>query len=1137
VSANRPVPVDRLADDLWNGSPPAHARSTLQSHISILRGLLGAQRLEHRHGGYQLRVHEHELDASRFERLTSEGRARLSAGLAGEGRELFRQALACWRGPALVDVAESGWAQGEARRLEEQRAAVLELWLEAGLAVGDHRDVVALAEMAVVDHPYRERLWAFLMLALYRSGRQSEALTAYQRLRILLAEELGLEPSRALADLERAILSHDPSLEVSARAVAEDPSSTDGGSAIVTKALLFTDVVERAYLWDQVPEQMMVAIRSLGQITAASVARHHGRIVRNMGDGAYASFDDVADGVSAAVEIQQQLQGRQWPGVGSIGVRMGLNAGTCHVFRDDVYGPTVNLAAQLHSIANGGQILISEATALECRHRLPPQVTTLYLGPHRLRGVEEPVIVHMVVADGLSADFPPLRAALTGFDELPAEATPLIGRDDLVAHVATTVTTHAVTTLWGPGGCGKTRVAVRVARQARRPFVDGIRFADLASVRTGEQVLDSIMTLLHAQPLEREEPTSTILRVLRPLRMLLVLDSVEHVRAPAARMVREIQRSCPWVHVLATSREALGVRGERRVSVPPLTVPGEHSNDPGYIAQFESAQMFVERARDVVSGFELDSETAPAVARLCRAVEGLPLGLELGAARLDVDSISELSSAGDNLVQHLERYDSAERADSLGGSLEWSLQQLSLGENELFELLAAFCGPFSREQAREMAGRPDTVDRDLDHLLRCALVSRDPETMRFRLPVTSRQYAHARHGEAAWPAIRERHARLMLGRAVELGAAFLGPDQQATRRSLREEFADHREAMQWFLGREMVDEGAELLVALFQFAFNQFLTEVHGWARQMERLIPDGHPLAAEVCGAAALAAWSSGETEVAVAHGERAITNAGLQVGSSTVWARTALQNAWGYVGRMDKVAPHYLALTEELSRSPEPYWQTLGLGFQAISNWMAGRRDRAEERAARAVALARRLGNPECIHWALYCRGRILEPTDPDAASAAFEEAIDAARSVDSGFYLSLDLLEWAGLKRRLGQRSVAAVALLELLDLLHTSGNSSQLSQMYLEIAHLLADEGDGASGAVVFLGRVGLPQMPKGRHEAEPDSALAERLRVLTAEQWSSYESRAVAMTHDTLMHFARSRLEHTLDAVEGPRAAR
>jgi predicted ATPase len=666
-----------------------------------------------------------------------------------------------------------------------------------------------------------------------------------------------------------------------------------------------------------------------------------------------------------------------------------------------------------------------------------------------------------------------------------------------------------------------------VARQARRPFFDGIQFVDLAAVATSELVPNALLTLLRAQPLGDEEPLDTIVRVLRPLRLLLILDNAEHVREGVRTLVRAVLAACRSVHVLVTSREALELAGEQRISVPPLPVPSNDRDDPDYVGRFEGVQLFLERARRVDRAFRLDAGNSATVGRLCRALDGIPLALELAAARLAVDAIDELVSDERSIVTRLTGADPDDRRSSLFHSLEWSLAQLSAQERALFDALSAFAAPFTREQMLGLAHDRATANESLDHLVRCAIVARDPDSVRFRLLATSRDYVERHTDEATRAQRRERHARLMLDRAREVGPIFRTSRQQYACDLLRSEFSDYRQAMHWFLNHRMIDEGAALLVELFQFGFNNAIAEVNEWAVETSTLIIDQHPLASEVCGAAAMAWWSRGETDEAVDLGERAVRCASSTVGASTIWARTALQNAFAYAGRMAEAVPNHLAQVEELRRSTDPYWNLLGLGFEAISLMMVGRPERARDRVDRALALARKTRNPECQHWALYCLGRLLEPTDPPAASAAFEEAMDAARSVESRLYLGFDLLEWVALRRRLEDLPNAIVGLLELMDILHSSGNSSQLSQLYTEVAQVLAESGQVAEGVVVFLARAGLPHMPKGAHSAEPDTAVGDRLRDLAGSAWPVLEVRAAAMTDEVLMTFARQHLEAVL----------
>jgi tetratricopeptide (TPR) repeat protein len=549
--------------------------------------------------------------------------------------------------------------------------------------------------------------------------------------------------------------------------------------------------------------------------------------------------------------------------------------------------------------------------------------------------------------------------------------------------------------------------------------------------------------------------------------------------------------------------------------------------------QYASVCLFVDRARLVDNGFQLHRGNAAAVARLCRALDGMPLALELAAARLAVESIDELMADERGLVVRLERQAPDSRMSSLARSLEWSLEKLDPADLALFQQLAVFSSPFTRDQVLGLAADPASAQETLDRLVRGAMVVRDPESARYRVLATSKEYLDRHSGAADLDERQRRHADLMLRRARDVSPIFRTSRQHYACEILRAEFADYRQAMHWFLSHDALDDATDLLLQLFQFGFNNAIAEVSDWATQLAALIPDDHPRAAEVCGASALAWWSRGQTEAAIEAGQRAVRCAEGNPGASTIWARMALVNALSYAGRMDEVGPNFAAHMDELRRSSEEYWNVLGLGYEGISMMMFGRSDRAQERIEKALSLARRSGNPECLHWALYCLGRLLEPTDPETAMVAFEEAMDAARSVESRLYLGFDLLEWVGVRRRLGDAPNAVVGLLELIDILHSSGNTAQRSQLYCEIARVLADAGEVSAAGVVFLARSGLPHMPKGQHLAEPETALNDRLRELAGAQWPVLQVRAAAMTDSALLTFARARLEAL---IEPPAAA-
>jgi predicted ATPase/class 3 adenylate cyclase len=903
---------------------------------------------------------------------------------------------------------------------------------------------------------------------------------------------------------------------------ALDDAFRHGGEGIFT--LLFTDIEDSTRLWETYPTTMEGAVRAHNDLVAACSRHAGGRVVRYMGDGAMVAFLSALEAVNAAIDIQRRLAASSWPEVGELHVRIGLNTGWCHVVDGEVFGRPPNLAARLEAAAHGGQVLVSDTTAQACAGALGPGVQLFNLGRYHIRGFDHPVIVHAVVADGLRAVFPPLRTPYRGFDELPPDDAPLYGRDGLVELVARLLHEGRLVTLWGPGGVGKTRVALRVASRARRPYDDGVRFVDLSLVDAPGGLAGALAAALRAQPVAGEDEHDTVVRVLRHSRLLLVLDNCEAVVDALLGLVPTLLDQCPGVRVVATSRELLSVPGEQAVEVPTLAVPSAEERDPIRALKSEAVRVFARQAKAVVPDFAVDASNVAAVVSLCRALDGLPLALELAAARLDVETLDELAAGLPESAVRLEPAGGAGSPFRSGSApLAWGLSRLSPSELDLFSRLGTFAGSFTREMALRMAPDLAPSARDFDRLVRTSLVVRDATVPgRFKLLAITRADARQLAGAEGREANGERHARLMLERSEECAPRFRARDERACVDVVRADFADHRAAVAHFLDRSAVVEAGRLVIALFPFALFQPRPEVHRWAATVARAIDDDAPGAAEVVGAAALGAWYAADIDRALALGSRAITIAEAH-GGSTISARTALVNAYGYSADMDALVRQFGALRDELYSSGDPFWRVDALGFEAIALTMAGRPEAAEEPARQALAIARELGNPDCTQWALHALGRALAPRDPQAACDAFEAAMEAARTVESRFNIALALVEWVGLRRRLGDVGNALGGALDLLDMIAVSGNRSQLSQALREAGLVLADAGHREVAALVLLGRRGLPQMPKAPYEAPEDDAAVEELRHELGPAWDRLALRAAAMPEHELISLCRAEL--------------
>jgi DNA-binding SARP family transcriptional activator len=394
LRANQVVSNDRIVDELWGEAPPATAVKTIQVYISRLRKELGESRLVTRPPGYLLHVDRSELDLGRFEELLGEAR-----GLHPEAAaDVLRDALALWRGPALADLAHEPCAQADVARLEELRLTAVEERIEADLANGRDAELIGELEALVAEHPLRERLRGQLMLALYRSARQAEALEVYQAARRTLVEELGLEPSSALQRLEQAILRQDRSLDL-----AELPSGA------VT--FLFTDIEGSTALLKQLRERYADVLADHASLLRAAFSRHSGHEIDTQGDSFFVAFQSARDALLAAVTAQRSLAEHDWPGGADIRVRMGIHTGHAEVAAGRYLGLSVHRAARIAAAGHGGQILVSQTThnLLEDEEEADGDAQLDDLGTHRLKDLDRPVHLYQAVAPGLRRDFPPLR--------------------------------------------------------------------------------------------------------------------------------------------------------------------------------------------------------------------------------------------------------------------------------------------------------------------------------------------------------------------------------------------------------------------------------------------------------------------------------------------------------------------------------------------------------------------------------------------------------------------------------------------------------------------------------------------------------------------------------------------------------
>jgi predicted ATPase/class 3 adenylate cyclase len=480
---------------------------------------------------------------------------------------------------------------------------------------------------------------------------------------------------------------------------------------------VFTDLESSTRLWETFPDAMKTAMERHDAILRDAVEHADGRVVNVTGDGLMAVFSSATDGASACVEAQQALRNEAWGETGPLRVRMGIHVGEAQARGGDFYGPSLNRAARIMAAGHGGQVLLSAAAAELAEGELPDDAMLRDLGEHRLKDLSQPEHIFQLVHAELPSDFPPLATLSQRPNNLPTQTSEFLGREAQLATVRDLLDADRVRllTLTGPGGIGKTRLALQGAADQIDRFEDGVFFVDLSAVRDAGSAFEAIARAVDVDVTSGQQLLEALKLELQPRQMLLLLDHFEQVME-AVDGVADLLHLCSQLKVLVTSREALRVQGEHLFPVPPLSLPdvvvAEASAET--VGEYEAVRLFVERAREATPSFELTDDDAAAVVEICARLDGLPLGIELAAARMRLFSPHDLR---DRLRSRLELLrggprDLPARQQTLRRTIEWSYDLLDDEERAIFALLSLF-SPARVETVEEVALRIESV-RDVD---------------------------------------------------------------------------------------------------------------------------------------------------------------------------------------------------------------------------------------------------------------------------------------------------------------------------------------------------------------------------------------------------------------------------------------
>jgi predicted ATPase/class 3 adenylate cyclase len=603
---------------------------------------------------------------------------------------------------------------------------------------------------------------------------------------------------------------------------------------------LFTDIEGSTRLWEEHTDDMATALARHDAILSEAVDRAGGKVVKTTGDGLLAVFDSVTDTLAATIDAQRSLLAEAWGSTGPLRVRMGVHAGDTESRGGDYFGPAMNRAARIMAAGHGGQVLLSAAAAGLSDGRLPSGAQLRDLGTHRLKDLTLPEHLYQLVHQDIGAEFPAPMTLDARPNNLPLQTTEFLGRANELAAIQVMLESPStrLLTISGPGGAGKTRLGLQVAAEQADRFRDGVFFVDLSAERDPDAAYETIVRTLDL-PVSGGDPLQILKTSLRDQQMLLVVDNFEQVTAAAVGL-SELLQHAPGLKIVVTSRETLRVRAEHVFPVPPLSLP--HPKDPtASIAEAEAVQLFAERARAVRPGFAVVDENAGVIAEICLRLDGLPLAIELAAARLNVFTPSDLL---DRLRDRLDILgaggrDLPDRQRTLWGAIGWSYELLDENERDLFELMSVFSStdlPALESVAGSALGVGIVLDSLASLVDKSLIRSEDAGTsQRFSMLLMIKEYAETRlaHTPERDQEVRRAHALYFSGFAQGLQDRLRDVERESALDELASEIGNLRIAWRYWMTQGDLEQLFLLIDGLWA------LHEAKGWYHAAIELATD----------------------------------------------------------------------------------------------------------------------------------------------------------------------------------------------------------------------------------------------------------------------------------------------------------
>ncbi|MGC1377366.1 MAG: tetratricopeptide repeat protein [Anaerolineales bacterium] len=860
-----------------------------------------------------------------------------------------------------------------------------------------------------------------------------------------------------------------------------------------TVTFLFTDIEGSTQLWEQRPEAMQAALARHDALLRQAIESHHGAVFKTIGDEFCAAFSGAPEALDAALAAQRALQAESW-GETPIKVRIALHAGAAEARDGDYFGLSLNRVARLLSAAHGGQTLLSAAAEEATRGHLPQGAELRDMGEWQLKDLIRPEHIYQLSAPDLPSGFPPLKSLEAFRTNLPAQLTSFVGREKEIDAIKQLIATSRLTTLTGPGGGGKTRLALQVAAGLLDSFPDGVWFVELASLADPALLMQTVITTLGLREEKGRILLDTVTNYLRAKTVLLMLDNCEHLVGASAQFAEALLQACPGVRILASSRESLGVPGEIIHRVPSLSIPDAHlAQSVETVMQSEAGRLFIERAQTALPAFTVTNENVQAVAQVCSRLDGIPLAIELAAARvnmLKVEQIAERLGDRFRLLTGGSRT-ALPRQQTLRALIDWSYDLLSERERALLRRLSVFSDGWTLEAAEAVCAdkdenekrRPDGSSRvhrvegvkdegsskdgvlhplapdggasfnlhpldvlePLTQLVNKSLVVVDVDIApaaspqgagyesaetRYRLLETVRQYAREKLSDAGEGLeVRNNHLKYFLALAERAEPELTGPRVVEWLRRLELELDNIRAALEWSL-----DNDARLGLRLVN-ALMRFWTEAgysHSGRNWLAQLLKQPEVLSQTVLRARALG-----------------IQGYLLLFGDSDQSAGPILEES--------------LALCQKLGDGQGTAFSLLHLGIVIFKSGDVGE---GRQLVTESLALYRELGDKLGIIMALHHLASNVDNNDSERARAYLDEALTLCRETKYPVGMAYCLSDLGLLALRQGDYRTAHRWLEETLTIHRRLGRGESIVYSLIQLGELASREGDYAQASAYY-----------------------------------------------------------------------